>query len=93
MTKVTFHNEYNPDVIYSEDAFKSNIGKEILLTNTANGETGTALITAVEVDDTGITISYETDMNLGFRLDNFSVEADDLQIVVPISLDLPDEQG
>lgn len=89
MTKVTVHYPYQPDVIVSKDAFESNVGKELPLTNQATGEVGVAKVLAVGIDDTGITMTYETNMNFGMRLDNVSIVEEDLQIVVP--LELPDE--
>lgn len=86
MTKVTFYNEFGPDEVWSKDALDSNIGKELPLTNTATGETGVAKIVAVGVDDEGITVTYETDMNFGIRMDHFVVEPSDLEMVAPLEL-------
>lgn len=86
MTKVTFYNEFGPDEVWSKDALDSNIGKELPLTNTATGETGVAKIVAVGVDDEGITVTYETDMNFGIRMDHFVVEPPDLEMVAPLEL-------
>lgn len=74
MTIVIFFNRHDPDEIWTKEALDSNIGKTLPLTNTVTGETGEATILAVEVDDEGITVTYETDMNFKMRMDNFAVE-------------------
>lgn len=74
MTLVTFFNRHNPDEVWSKEALDSNVGKTLPLTNTATGETGTAKIVGVDVNDEGITVTYETDMNFSMRMDHFSVE-------------------
>lgn len=90
MTVVTFFNRHNPDEIWTKEALDSNVGKTLPLTNTATGETGEAKIVAVGVDDDGITVTYETDMNFSMRMDHFSVEVpqfeemtDDEELEVP----------
>ena len=72
--QVTFYNTFGPNEIVSKEALDSNVGKELPLTNTITGETGTAKILAVSVDDEGIYVTYETDMNFKMRIDHFSVE-------------------
>lgn len=89
MTKVTFYNEFNPDEVWSKDALDSNVGKTLPLINTVTGETGEAKVTAVEVDDKGIMVTYETDMNFGMRMDHFIVDPEDL--LMRGSIGLPDE--
>lgn len=86
MTMITFFNKFAPNEIVSKDALDSNVGKELPLTNTATGETGVAKIVAVSVDDEGITVTYETDMNFGIRMDHFSVEPPDLEMVALLEL-------
>lgn len=86
MTIIKFSNQHNPDEIWSKDALDSNVGKELPLTNTATGETGVAKVLAVEVDDKGITVTYETDMNFGIRMDHFHVETPYLEEDDPMEL-------
>lgn len=74
MTIVIFFNRHAPGEIWTKEALDSNIGKVLPLTNTITGEEGTATILAVEVDNEGITVTYETDMNFKMRMDNFAVE-------------------
>lgn len=81
MTVVKFFNEFNPDEVWTKDALDSNIGKTLPLTNTITGETGEAKILAVEVKDNGVEVTYETDMNFKIRMDHFSIEPPETEIV------------
>ena len=80
MTKVTFFNEFNPDERWTQDALDSNIGKELPLTNTITGETGTAKILDVKIDEMGVEVTYETDMNFKMRMDNFTIEPPEAEV-------------
>lgn len=86
MTIIKLSNEFGPNEVWSKNALDSNVGKELPLTNTATGETGVAKVLAVEVEDKGITVTYETDMNFGIRMDHFIVEPADLEMVAPLEV-------
>lgn len=90
MTVVTFFNRHDPDEVWTKEALDSNVGKTLPLTNTITGETGEAKIVAVGVDDEGITVTYETDMNFAMRMDHFSVETPQFEEVTePEELTVP----
>ena len=66
--KITVFNANPPYTTVHPDAFKKAIGKTVPIRNTATGEIGECTILDVEVVDTGINVTYETDMNLGISI-------------------------
>lgn len=67
--RIQFTNQHPEGERVMPGAFDGSIGKEVPLKNEAGEVIGTAKILAADVDDNGLTVTYETDANLGLFMD------------------------